>query len=120
MNTIWKERFGWSGSRQSMWDECKKQLYFAYIARYEDRADFESRDELLKLLYLKKFVFLKGNFIHDAIERQISQHNLGRLMSPESAKNSFLEKLNYFKNNQQKTITEAVNGFPISEDEFSE
>lgn len=120
MNEYWRENFGWSVSRQSMWAECKRKYYFNYIGKFEGpRGDFEGM-RVKFLSKLKKFVFIEGELIHKAIESQINQHYVGREVSEESAKNLFINELNKIRKRTENCIAEVKNGETIENSKFDE
>lgn len=62
MNEYWKTRFAWSNSRQKTWDECKKQYYYNYIAKFEGFQGNPLRDKVRELSKLQKLVFINKDF----------------------------------------------------------
>ncbi len=118
MNSYWRRKFAWSNSRQKTWDECKKQYYFNYIAKWEGLPGDLGRDRLYKLSELQKLAFLKGSLIHESIKQQINNHKANRPVNSEIAKAFFLQELNMAKINKEKTITECANGFDVSDEDF--
>jgi len=116
MNTYWKKTFGWSKSRQGLLEDCPRAYYYNYIGRYEFGKEGAN---IVPLLKLQKFHFLKGNLIHQAIRNQITQHCLGRPVSLEAAKNFISIEFNKVLNNQQTSLSEAYNGFPFEPDFLS-
>lgn len=113
MNTYWKKTFGWSKSRQGVLQECPREYYYNYIGRYEYGQEADSINPLRKL---QKFYFFKGDIIHQVIRNQITQHCLGRSISPEGAKNFIEMEFNKVCANQNRYLTESYNGFPFEPD----
>ncbi|MCX6819620.1 MAG: PD-(D/E)XK nuclease family protein [Candidatus Aenigmarchaeota archaeon] len=118
MNSYWRRKFAWSNSRHSQWQECKKQYYFNYIAKWDGLPGDPGRDKLYQLSDLQRLVFLKGSLLHEVIKQQINNQRVDRPVSAEAAKSFFISELERANSNQEKCITEAFNGFPIAEEEF--
>ena len=121
MNEYWREIFGWSVSRQSIWDECERKYYFNYIGKFEGpRDDFERARINFLSKKLKKFVFTEGELIHKAIEFQINQHYVGREVSEESAKSLFIHELDKIRKRPEDHIVETKNRLVIEDSKFDE
>ncbi len=115
MNSFWRTKFAWSNSRHRQWTECRKQYYFNNIKKYDGLPNDPGRELLWRLSELQKMDFLKGKLIHEAIKHQISNHNAGRGINAETAKNLFLSQFDITMGNMNLVITEAANGFPPDE-----
>ena len=112
MNTYWRKNFSWSKSRQGLLGDCPLAYYYTYIGRYEQDNEAKIISSLVKL---KKFIFYKGEIIHNAIRNQITQHCVGRPVSLVAAKNFLKMEFKKAFDNQGLFLSEAYNGFPLDE-----
>lgn len=120
MNSFWRSKFAWSNSRHNQWAECKKQYYFNNIKKYDGLPNDPGRELLWRLSELQKMPFLKGRLIHEAVKHQISNHNAGRGVDADIAKNFFLSQFDSTVKDMNLVITEAANGFPPGEKEIND
>lgn len=118
MNTYWRKIFGWSKTRQTLWDECKLAYYYQYIGKWEGYRGDPKRERLQRLSRLKKFIFWKGELIHEVIRNQVSLHSQNRPLLEDGAKKYFVQQVEGAKRDPKSIITEAVNGLTISDDRF--
>lgn len=116
MNYFWRKNFGWSKSRQEIWDSCKKAYYFRYIARWEQGL----KEKLKYFTSLNTLAQLKGSLVHDAIRQQILQHRAGRDVSLDSAVNYLKMRFKPIWQNPQNYLVEAVNGIGFEKEQLKQ
>lgn len=119
LDSRFHEKNGWSFSRHSLWNQCKRAYFFQYLGLHyigEKKYDMRSIPRL-KLLNSK--IFLKGSLIHDVIKNQIGQHKLGRDPNEESAINQYVKFVEDKQKFVSEFIVESFNGESI-EDSFFE
>jgi CRISPR/Cas system-associated exonuclease Cas4 (RecB family) len=116
MNYYWRKKFGWSKSRQEIWQSCKKAYYYRYIGKWEK----EKKEKLMFLNSLNTIPQIRGGYIHDAIRQQVLQHKAGRNISLISAQNYFKMRFNQVIENPKSFLVEAVNGIEIDIEELKE
>ena len=118
MNTYWRKMFGWSKTRQGLWDGCRLAYYYQYIGKWEGLPGEPEREKLQRLSKLKKFIFWKGDLIHKVIQNQIDRFRHKEPILEEGSKKYFVQEIEEVKQNPRTTITEAVNGSSIHDDRF--
>jgi len=118
MNTYWREIFGWSKTRQALWDECKRAYYYHYIGKWEGFRGDRKRERLQRLSKLKKFIFWKGELIHEVIRNQVTLFSANKPFLQEGAKKYFVQQVEEVRRHPEGSITEAVNGHIVSDERF--
>ena len=118
MNSYWRKIFGWSKTRQTLWDTCKLAYYYHYIGKWEGFPGDPQRERLQKLSKLKKFVFWKGELIHEIIRNQIALFSRHRPFLEDGAKKYFEQQIEDVKNYPQSIVTEAANGLIVDDERF--
>jgi CRISPR/Cas system-associated exonuclease Cas4 (RecB family) len=118
MNTYWRKLFGWSKTRQALWDECKLAYYYQYIGKWEGFPGDPGRERLQRLSKIKKFVFWKGELIHEVIRNQMALHSRNKPLLEDGARKYFIQQVEEVKQHPKTIITEAVNGLTLSDDQF--
>lgn len=119
MNDYWREVFGWSVSRQGLWDECMLAYYYRYIARWEGHKGDPFRERMRFLGALKKLVFVKGQYIHDAIQSQVDHRYMGRPVNAEAAQNLYRMSIEKVMRYPKQHLVEAFNGIGVEDEEFA-
>ncbi len=119
MNTYWRKIFGWSKTRQNLWDECRLAYYYHYIGKWEGLPGEPEREKLQKLSKLKKFVFWKGELIHEVVRNQVERQKQNQLFLQEGARGYFLQQIEMAKQSPMSFVTEAFNGFPVDNERFA-
>ena len=120
MNTYWRKIFGWSKTRQSLWNECKLAYYYQYIGKWEGMPGDPERERLQKLSKLKKYIFWKGELIHKVIRNQIDRVRHNESLLEAGAKKYFVQEIEEVRQNPGTTIAEVVNGLSIHDVRFEE
>ena len=118
MNTYWRKIFGWSKTRQALWDTCRLAYYYHYIGKWEGFPGDPQRERLQRLSKLKKFVFWKGELIHEIIRNQIALFSRREPFLEEGAKKYFEQQIEEVKKYPGSVITEVVNGLTIDDGRF--
>jgi CRISPR/Cas system-associated exonuclease Cas4 (RecB family) len=120
MNTYWRKMFGWSKTRQALWDECKLAYYYQYVGKWEGFPGDPKRERVQRLSKLKKFIFWKGELIHEVIRNQVALHSRNQPFLKEGARKYFIQQVEEIKQNPKSLITEAVNGVTLRDDQFED
>lgn len=101
---------GWSYSRHSLWNQCKRAYFFQYMGLYyTGKRDYD----ISKIYQLKKLnskIFLQGSLIHDVIKNQIGQKKVDRELNEDSAINQYLIWVDDKQKVAGKTLVELYNG----------
>lgn len=118
MNTYWRKIFGWSKTRQALWDECRLAYYYHYIGKWEGFPGDPGRERLQRLSKLKKFLFWKGELIHEVIRNQVALHSQNKPLLEDGARKYFVQQVEEIRQHPKSLITEAVNGLTLDDDRF--
>lgn len=103
----------WSYTRHRVWNRCRRQFYFEYIAPYVKSGAIVDPEKIRWLkTFTSKFV-VQGQLIHDIIDSQIQLHCENKPMDPDGAMNAFAKKVDRYKNIGGETFTEYHNGETI-------
>ena len=120
MNTYWRKLFGWSKSRQTLWDDCKLAYYYQYIGKWEGYPGDPERERIQRLSKLKKIIFWKGELIHEVIRNQVALHSQNKPLLEEGARKYFIQQVEEVKLHPENLITEVVNGMTVSDTQYEE
>lgn len=115
---VWRRYWGWSNTKRHQWETCRKQYWFSYVHRFEhDYGSVQAAE--LKFLGrdLASLGMLTGALVHDAIEDQVSHHQLTRQVDPDQAKARIRRRVDAMRNAPEKHLVEAVNGHDLAFDE---
>ncbi|MCK9632587.1 MAG: PD-(D/E)XK nuclease family protein [Methanoregula sp.] len=103
----------WSFTKHRVWNRCKRQYYFEYIAPYVKSQPVVDPEKIRWLKnFTSKFV-VQGQLIHDIIDKQIQLHIDNKPMNLVEAMNEFSKKVSLYKNIGGETFTEYHNGDKI-------
>lgn len=103
----------WSFTKHRVWDRCRRQYYYEYIARYVKSKPVVPPE---KIRWLKNFTskyVVQGQLIHDIIDTQIQLFCEHKPMDREAAFSEFSKKARLYKNIGGETFTEYHNGETI-------
>lgn len=117
----WRRYWGWSNTKQHQWETCRKQYWFANVHRYDfDYGSVEAEELRFLARDLTSLGMLTGAMVHDAIDRQISLHQLTRQVSLEGARRHVRRRLGEVRQAPQKHLVEAVNGLGVDADDLDD
>ena len=103
----------WSFTKHRVWNRCRRQYYFEYIAPYVKSQPVVDPEKIRWLKnFTSKFV-VQGQLIHDIIDKQIQLHIDNKPMNLVEAMNEFSKKVSLYKNIGGETFTEYHNGDKI-------
>ena len=113
------EHNSWSFTKHRVWNRCRRQYYFDYIAPYlKTPAPVDvNRIRLLKN-YHSRFV-LQGQLIHDILDEQIGLHCNKKPMDPAGAVNLYSQKIARNNMMADELFTEYRHGEPVDAQFFT-
>jgi hypothetical protein len=115
MNTKWREWFGWSKSRQELWDGCRRQYYYQYIGKHEGNQQAIVIKRLSRLTVLP---FWRGKLIHDAVAMLIGTRSEESLGDQQKAKSYARIHIRKLQHQPEAVLAEANNGFRIADEYY--
>ena len=108
----------WSLIRYAIWQTCKREYYYQYIALALKQNTKGEKQRLKELKDLCPMDALKGKLIHKVIEDQISRGLSGEGVSETEARENYARLVGEFKENAQDKITEYFNGQKVDKSLF--
>lgn len=103
----------WSFTKHRVWNRCRRQYYFEYIAPYVKTGAVVDPEKIRWLKnFTSKFV-VQGSLIHDIIDQQIQLHCENKPLDPAGAMKAFSQKVSRYKDIGGETFTEYHNGDKI-------
>ena len=109
----------WSFTRHRIWNRCKRQYYYEYIAPYlKPPAPVDINKIRLLKVYNSRFV-LQGQLIHDILNEQIKLHCDKKPMNPAVAVSTYSRKLAQNKMMADEMFTEYRHGEPVDSHFFT-
>ncbi len=113
LETRFFEINSWSFTKHRIWNQCRRQYYYQYIAPYlKAPAPVDINKILLLKEYDSRFV-LEGQLIHDILNDQIKLHCDKKPLDPNGAIEFYLKKIALNKMMAGEIFTEYRNGSPI-------
>ena len=100
----------WSFTRHRIWNQCKRQYYYEYIAPYVKPPAPVDVDKILLLkVYNSRFI-LQGQLIHEILNEQLERHCQMLPMDPAGAVSTYSRRIAKNKMMADEMFTEYRHG----------
>ena len=113
------ENNSWSFTKHRVWNRCRRQYYYDYIAPYlKSPVSVDVNKIRLLKNYHSRFV-LQGQIIHDILDEQIGLHCNKKPMDPAGALSLYSRKIAQNKMMADELFTEYRHGEPVDAQFFT-
>lgn len=112
-SATWQDYWGWSVSKQSQWETCPKQYWYATIRSFDFRYGSVQHAELRHLKGLATRPMLLGRIVHEAIDKQLKLHRLTRELDKAEARRFVQRSVDAIRDDPEGHLVEAVNGLEV-------
>jgi CRISPR/Cas system-associated exonuclease Cas4 (RecB family) len=117
-NTFFKFN-SWSFTKHRIWNRCRRQYYYEYIAPYlKPPTPVDVNKIRLLKTYNSRYV-LQGQIIHEIIDNQIKLHCDKKPMDPAGALSTYSRRIAQNKIMADEMFTEYRNGDQVDEQFFT-
>lgn len=108
----------WSFTKHRLWQDCRLAYYFSYIGTALNYPQIVKTNELKRLKKLDSRFIIQGKLVHDIIEREIRNHQIGKEINEYSIKNQYADAIENYRRNAKRKIIEYINGEPVKQSFF--
>lgn len=109
----WMNYWGWSASRQNLWDTCPKAYYYQYIHLW--KLSWKEKDKFKILKNLQTAPLIHGTHISDILRKLLNKETLP---DTEGLSELFEKEMKETFGKGKERVTELYNGLSVSREYF--